>query len=167
MSRITGADAAHLADTELGPHSRIGALARRLAVIVTDQVQAALRAQGLTEVRPVHLRVFAALGLDARRVTQIAERLGTTKQTVGPIVDELVALGYLQRRADTNDARAKLVELTPAGRHVAEAALRAAEAIDERLADRVGAARLAECRATLWELVEFASATIDRPAAAK
>ncbi|MFF2086138.1 MarR family winged helix-turn-helix transcriptional regulator [Nocardia sp. NPDC058176] len=158
MSRTTPAsDPAHLADTHLGPHSRIGALARRLALVVTDQVQDALRAEGLTELRPVHLRVFAALGPDARRVTQIADRLSTTKQTVGPIVDELVTLGYLQRRVDSNDARAKLVELTPAGRTAAEAALRAAEAIDRRLAERVGEARLAECRTTLWELVESES----------
>lgn len=148
------ADAGQLADTHLEPDARLGALARRLAAIVTDRVQGDLAGQGITDLRPAHLRIFAALGRrDGARVTEIAERLGSTKQTVGPLVDELVAKGYLHRRRDPSDARAKLVDFTPAGSAAAEAARRSAENIDRQWADRIGEQRLAECRATLWELV--------------
>ncbi|MFD5036127.1 MarR family winged helix-turn-helix transcriptional regulator [Streptomyces sp. NPDC058377] len=99
-------------------------------------------------------RIFAALGHgDGARVTEIAERLGSTKQTVGPLVDELVARGYLHRRRDPADARAKIVDFTPGGTTAVEAARRSAENIDRPWADRIGDRRLDECRAALWELV--------------
>ncbi|MFI7005279.1 MarR family winged helix-turn-helix transcriptional regulator [Streptomyces sp. NPDC050145] len=158
------ADAGQLADTRLEPDARLGALARRLAVIVSDRVQGDLTAEGLTDLRPVHLRIFAALGQgEGARVTGIAERLGSTKQTVGPLVDELVAKGYLHRRRDPADARAKIVDFTPAGRAAAEAARRSAERVDRQWADRIGDRRLAECRATLWELVNASDDPANRP----
>ncbi|MFI1186555.1 MarR family winged helix-turn-helix transcriptional regulator [Streptomyces californicus] len=158
----SSADACQLADTLLEPDARLGALARRLAAIVTDRVQSDLAAQGIVDLRPAHLRVFAALGHgDGARVTEIAERLGSTKQTVGPLVDELVATGYLHRRRDPADGRAKIVAFSPEGIVAAEAARRSAEGIDGRWADRVGAQRLAECRATLWELVNGAADAAD------
>ncbi|MGW1099765.1 MarR family winged helix-turn-helix transcriptional regulator [Streptomyces sp. NPDC002455] len=148
------ADTGQLTDTRLEPDSRLGALARRLAAIVTDRVQDDLAGVGITDLRPAHLRIFAALGHgDGARVTEIAERLGSTKQTVGPLVDELVARGYLHRRRDPADARAKIVDFTPGGITAAEAARRSAEDIDRQWADRIGDRRLDECRATLWELV--------------
>ncbi|MET9346582.1 MarR family winged helix-turn-helix transcriptional regulator [Streptomyces termitum] len=148
------ADGGHLADTRLEPDSRLGALARRLAAIVSDRVQGDLISEGITDLRPVHLRIFAALGRGGgARVTEIADRLGSTKQTVGPLVDELVVKGYLHRRRDPADARAKIVDFTPAGNAAAEAAHRSAENIDRQWADRIGAERLTECRTMLWELV--------------
>ncbi|MBO2464206.1 MarR family transcriptional regulator [Actinomadura sp. LCR2-06] len=137
----------------MGPGSRIGALARRLAALVTDRVQEGLAAEGITDVRPVHLRVFVALDQGPARITAIAERLGATKQTVGPLVDELVRLGYLSRLPDPRDSRAKLVDFTPAGRAAATTAQQCAEAIDRELAEQVGLARAQDCRATLWSLI--------------
>ncbi|MFG2626527.1 MarR family winged helix-turn-helix transcriptional regulator [Streptomyces sp. NPDC048473] len=83
------------------------------------------------------------------RVIQIAERLGSTRQTVGPLVDELVAKGYLHRRRDPADTRAKLVAFTAEGTNAAEAAWRSAESVHRLWADQVGPQRLAECRAIL------------------
>lgn len=151
---LSPADTGQLADTRLDADSRLGALARRLAAIVTDRVQGDLAGEGITDLRPAHLRIFTALGDgDGARATEIAERLGSTKQTIGPLVDELVAKGYLRRRRDPADARAKIVDFTPDGITAAEAARRSAENIDRQWADRIGDRRLAECRATLWELV--------------
>ncbi|MEV0685181.1 hypothetical protein AB0I35_15075 [Nocardia sp. NPDC050378] len=45
-----------------------------------------------TDLRSVHLHVFRSRE-HACRVTQVTARLGTTKQTVGPMVEELVASG--------------------------------------------------------------------------
>ncbi|MGI5171008.1 MarR family winged helix-turn-helix transcriptional regulator [Spirillospora sp. CA-253888] len=147
----SGLDA--LADSAVGPDSRIGALARRLAALVTQRVQEGLAAEGITDVRPTHLRVFTTIEHGPARLTQIAERLGTTKQTVGPLVDELVKLGYLSRLPDPQDARARLVDFTPAGLAAAMTAQRCADALDRELTERVGLQSAQHCRSALWELI--------------
>ncbi|WP_194293462.1 MarR family winged helix-turn-helix transcriptional regulator [Actinomadura macrotermitis] len=142
-----------LADSAVGPDSRIGALARRLAALVTHRVQEGLAEAGITDVRPTHLRIFAAIEQGPARITRIAERLGSTKQTVGPLVEELVRLGYLSRLPDPQDARARIVDFTPAGLAAATTAQRCADAIDRELVEQVGHQRAQHCRSALWELI--------------
>ncbi|MCP2342088.1 MarR family winged helix-turn-helix transcriptional regulator [Actinomadura rupiterrae] len=152
-TRSSGEGLEALAVSAVGPDSRIGALARRLAALVTHRVQEGLADEGITDVRPTHLRVFAAIEQGPVRITQIAERLGSTKQTVGPLVDELVRLGYLSRLPDPQDARAKIVDFTPSGLAAATTAQRCADALDRDLTAQIGLQRAEHCRSALWELI--------------
>ncbi|MFE3170713.1 MarR family winged helix-turn-helix transcriptional regulator [Amycolatopsis sp. NPDC059090] len=132
--------------------SRLGALARRLAQAVTAGVLAEVQ-QRDARIRAVHLRVFASLENGPARAVAVARLLGTTKQTTGPVIDELVAWGYLARRDDPADARAKLVDFTGAGRELAEAAAEAVRVLESRVADEVGREEVDRCRETLWRAV--------------
>ena len=151
MSRSTPQES--LALVALTGSSRLGALARRLAQAVTAGVLAAVQERD-ARIRPVHLRVFASLEDGPARAVAIARLLGTTKQTTGPVIDELVAWGYLDRREDPADARAKLVDFTAAGRDLASAAAEAVGALEDRMADAVGRDELDRCRSTLWRAIE-------------
>ncbi|WP_406635656.1 MarR family winged helix-turn-helix transcriptional regulator [Amycolatopsis sp. WGS_07] len=142
-----------LALAALTGSSRLGALARRLAQAVTAGVLAAVQRRD-DRIRAVHLRVFAALEDGPARAVVIARLLGTTKQTTGPVIDELVAWGYLERRDDPADARAKLVDFTAAGRDLAETAAEAVRALEARMAGAVGHDELDRCRKTLWRAIE-------------
>ena len=142
-----------LALVALTESSRLGALARRFAQAVTDGVLAEVQRRD-ARVRAVHLRVFAALEDGPARAVAVARLLGTTKQTTGPVLDELVAWGYLARRDDPSDARAKLVDFTGDGRALAESAAEAVRMLEARIAGAVGRDELDRCRKTLWRAVE-------------
>jgi DNA-binding MarR family transcriptional regulator len=61
----------------------------------------------------------------------VAEHLGITKQAAGQLVDYLVEHGYVVRRRDERDARARLLVLTERGRACTQAAeAAAAETVD-------------------------------------
>jgi DNA-binding MarR family transcriptional regulator len=82
--------------------------------------------------RPAHGNALEMLAIeDGLRLTDIAGQAGMTTQSMGELVDDLVAKGYLRRQEDPADRRAKLIYLTRMGRKTAdagEAATRQAEA---------------------------------------
>jgi len=82
--------------------------------------------------RPAHGNALEMLALqDGLRLTDIAAQAGMAPQSMGELVDDLVAKGYLRRQEDPADRRAKRIYLTGKGRQAAdagEAAVRRAEA---------------------------------------
>jgi DNA-binding MarR family transcriptional regulator len=68
-----------------------------------------LRAAGFEEARPSWLLVMRNLKPEGSRTTDIARRAGLTKQAIGLIVDDMEAHGVVERVADPDDRRAKLV----------------------------------------------------------
>ncbi len=80
-----------------------------------DELHRRLAERGHPAVRPAHGYAFQAIGADGATATDLGRRLGVTKQAAGQMVDELVRLGYVERRPDPADARRRLVRLTDAG----------------------------------------------------
>ena len=76
------------------------------------QRYAALGYAGLT---PVHTFLMANLDIKGTRIVTIAERMGTTKQFTGRLVQELESKGYLEVNPDAKDRRATVVKATNAG----------------------------------------------------
>ena len=52
--------------------------------------------------------------LESCTQTELATELEIEKPTLGKLIERLEAKGWVERRADANDARSKLVYLTPA-----------------------------------------------------
>src|SRR5579884_4239839 len=69
-------------------------------------------------ISPKHGAVFANLDREGTRPTVLAQRAGMGKAAMGELVDELERLGYVERRPDPHDRRAKLVVPTPAALEV-------------------------------------------------
>lgn len=65
--------------------------------------------------RLAHTSLFPHLSAKGVRPTELARRLGISKQAVGPLVDDLVSWGMLERAPDPTDGRANVVRLTDAG----------------------------------------------------
>lgn len=80
-----------------------------------DQLHAELARQGHPDMRPAHGFAMQAIGLDGATASDLGRRLGVSKQAAGKTVDRLESLGYAERTNDTQDARRKLVRLTPRG----------------------------------------------------
>lgn len=84
-------------------------------------------ASGHPELRPAHLQLFRAGGIEGRRVTELAAQARMTKQAMHELVVRLESLGYLRREVDPADIRARRITLTERGRAL-EAEVTAASA---------------------------------------
>jgi DNA-binding MarR family transcriptional regulator len=98
-----------------GDRRLIGALLRIPREAALQRVLAGLEAGGFGDVRPARFTVFQHLPPEGMRLTALAEAALMTKQSMGYLVDDLEALGYVERVSDPVDRRAKLVRLTARG----------------------------------------------------
>jgi DNA-binding MarR family transcriptional regulator len=78
-----------------------------------------------------------------------------TKQTAKVLVDQLEAMGYVERRADPTDGRARLVTFGPRGRKALRIARRVQAEIEAEWEAHLGARRAAQLRAALVSLREI------------
>lgn len=120
---------------------------------------------GYTNLRQSHLQVFGNIDWTGTRLTDLAARAGMTRPSMLELVDALEKAGYLERRPDKRDGRAKLICLTRDGRRVVVQALRAVRDLERIYAEEVGAARFDEACLTLQELLREGSTSIAGPKA--
>lgn len=138
----------------------IGALLAIPSLEVRRRVVAALAAEGFDDYRPTHQTVFQWLGPDGDRVTDLAHRVGMTRQAMAELVDYLVAHGYLERVPDPSDGRALLVRRTERGWAVNRVARRVVEEMQAEWARALGSDEFANLLRLLRRLAEV----IDQPA---
>jgi DNA-binding MarR family transcriptional regulator len=111
-----------------------------------------LSATGYADIRPTHGCVFRFIRGEGMRLTDLADLAGITKQSVGEMVDDLVARGYVERVPDPADRRAKLIRLTERGEEAQRTGFDLFAKVEERWAERYGAESFAQLRALLEEI---------------
>lgn len=104
------------------------------------------------DIRPTHGCVFRFVKEDGMRLTTLADLAGMTKQSVGEIVDDLVARGYVKRVPDPEDRRAKLICLTARGEEAQARGFALFAEVEKRWTRRYGAERVAQMRELLEEI---------------
>jgi DNA-binding MarR family transcriptional regulator len=104
--------------------------------------------------KPKHSAVFAQIDPAGSRLTQLAARANMTPQAMGELVDELEELGYVVRRPDQSDRRAKLIVLTERGQNCVAAGRETIDGIEERMTEILGAEGHRRLRALLTKLLE-------------
>lgn len=140
----------------------LGVLAGRLLFAVQRELFATLAEQGFEDLRPRHGAVLAYLDPEGLRATELSRLSGQHKQVIGTLVDELVTLGYVERRPDPADRRAKLVRPTERGLAQMSAADGIMAAIQERHARRLGRDAYTSFKTTLMDITEFQRARATR-----
>jgi DNA-binding MarR family transcriptional regulator len=130
----------------------LGILLRDPFQEVVRRVSVGLAEAGFDDLRPAHTAVFQHIEAGGSRLTDLAERAQTTKQSMGYLVDYLEQRGYLERRPDPSDRRAALISLTDRGWEQVRAALRIIGAIEEEWASGLGQPRMEQLRVLLSEL---------------
>lgn len=88
--------------------------------------------------KPKHSAVFAQIGVEGSRLTYLARRANMSPQAMGEVVDELEELGYVERRADPTDRRAKLIVPTPRGIDAIEAGKKTLDGLEDRIEEVLG-----------------------------
>jgi DNA-binding MarR family transcriptional regulator len=141
------------------PDPKISERPAPLAALLADvseamlvEFRAALVDSGYGDIRPTHGCVFRFVYEEGMRLTELASLAGLTKQSVGEIVDDLAARGYVERIPDPADRRAKLIRLTEKGEIARGVGAGLFEEIEQRWAKRFGAERLAAMRELLEEI---------------
>jgi DNA-binding MarR family transcriptional regulator len=121
--------------------------------VISERLFATLASAGYDDQRPAHNAVFANVPAEGIRLTELAQRAGMSKQAMAELVSDLETLGYLQRRSDPNDGRAKLIEFTERGWAAVAVALDAFKQIERDFARRVGRQEMRNLRGTIARLV--------------
>jgi DNA-binding MarR family transcriptional regulator len=100
--------------------------------------------------RPAHLSLFPHIELDGgTRVSDLAEKLGITRQAVGQLVDDLERMGAVERLPDLEDGRAKRVAFTSAGRRSMLDGLNHLKSLEGELSEVLGEPLLRSFRKAL------------------
>jgi DNA-binding MarR family transcriptional regulator len=114
----------------------------RAARLVNERAMGSVQAAGSTHITT-----------DGVRLTEIADKLGVTKQAIGPLVDDLEREGVVERVDDPDDRRAKRIRWTRKGQRSLLHGLGVLAALETELAREVGKARLAELADTCERII--------------
>ncbi|MGW0737031.1 MarR family winged helix-turn-helix transcriptional regulator [Streptomyces sp. NPDC002851] len=109
----------------------------------------ALEAGGATPVSPTQAQLFAVLDDQGTTVSELARRMGVTRQTAHQAVHGLVAAGLLEQVPDPASARQRLIRRTPDGEAAHGQAGLILERLEVQLAERIGRDKVDALRTTL------------------
>ncbi len=142
---VTRSELASLQEARRHGIGRLLLLARRdFLSRLSDKLNAGAAATFLSR-----SRLLPYIDVDGTRSTELARRMGVTKQAVGRMVQELEEAGLLTRKADPNDGRAFQVIFTPAGLRYLVRMHRAINEIEADYMQAFGEERLQQVRETL------------------
>jgi DNA-binding MarR family transcriptional regulator len=133
----------------------IGALLRTPWEAVQRQMLERLHDHGFADLDAAHLNVFQYPGPQGARPSELAARLGITKQALNYLLGELERLDYVQRKPDPDDLRSKRVALTRRGASAIRVIREAVADVEAAWAHQLGPERFAQFRTILLELNEL------------
>lgn len=106
--------------------------------------------------------MMRVLNNGGRKVSELAGLLDITPQGTAQIVEDMERRGYVVRRPDPADARARLVELSDRGRAAIVAARRFHRRFEARMVRRHGEKVIEDFRAVLGDMADAAPGGLDR-----
>ncbi|MDL2410240.1 MarR family transcriptional regulator [Rhizobium calliandrae] len=132
----------------------LGLLLRLVHQHWTQAVEAALDEAGFGDIRPPHANVFTFARPEGIKVSELTKLAHVRKQTMTQAVEELERLGYVERRPDPDDRRARLVFLSERGKGVRPIAMATGRLIDERWAEIAGSQEIEQIKHALQRLLD-------------
>lgn len=131
----------------------IGQLLVRLLRRFRAELAAPRTEHGYGDLRDAHMQIFGNIRTGGIRLTEIAERAQLSLSATSELVNELESLGYLARRADPSDGRAKHIVLTDRGQGLMRDAGARVFTIETQWANIVGQDRFEDACQVLQELL--------------
>ncbi len=126
---------------------------------LADELQRRLSADGFADSRFADGVVFQHLIAGPVTITTLADRLGVTQQAASKTVADLQRRGYVTRRTDPTDARARQVVLADRGEQVITAARNHRATVDAELREALGNNRVEHARQLLLDALTHLNAT--------
>ena len=91
---------------------------RRTARFMVEELAQQLESDGYGEIPPAYHALFENIDPNGTRLTELATRAEMTHQSMSELVAAIERRGWVERRPDPTDGRARLVRLTPEGRRL-------------------------------------------------
>ena len=121
--------------------------------LLFEQARQVILGDGPDGLRPSQFRVIDAVPPDGGiTVSELAERVGMTKQGIGQFVSQLTEAGYLVTEATAEDRRMRIVRRTRLGSETTQQLASSLRELEQHWAARVGQRRYREFRAILDEI---------------
>jgi DNA-binding MarR family transcriptional regulator len=130
-------------------HDNVGRLLNNAVARFEARVLELMVQSGLPHARISHISLTRNLDVDGTRISDLAERAGMTKQAMGELVSQCVALKLVSSRVDPTDKRARIVRFTPQGLTWLRAFRDAVELAETEMQREVGAASMNRLRRAL------------------
>lgn len=127
-------------------------VARYLQTAMMDTLQ---KQYGHNNLRMGFTPYISLIGKQGRRLTDIAEALGISRQACNQAVKPIEAAGYVARAADLSDGRAKLLSLTPSGVKLRRDGMRAVTQLDKEFSRIAGDKAVADASKSLDKLYRY------------
>jgi DNA-binding MarR family transcriptional regulator len=132
----------------------IGQLLARLLREFRTGLAAPRADAGFGDIRDPHMQIFGNVRMGGVRLTELADRAQLSLAATSELVNDLEQMGYLVRRPDPADGRAKLIDLTKRGRDAMAAAGNRVADIERRWSKAVGAKEFAQMCRTMQRLLD-------------
>jgi DNA-binding MarR family transcriptional regulator len=130
----------------------IGALLRVPAEAIHRRLIAGLNASGFPELRLPHMAVLQYPGPNGCRPQELARRAGMSKQAMNQLLRTLERLGYVTRRDEGEDGRARTVHFTKRGEAVWTRMVELLAGIEAEWARDLGKRRFDQLKSALRDL---------------
>jgi DNA-binding MarR family transcriptional regulator len=121
-----------------------------------QQLHARMAERGFPVLGASYGYVLRTLAEDSRTASQLGERLGITAQGAAKVIDEMVGMGYVERRPDPADKRAKQLHLSAKGQEMLRLVREFHAEFEQRLAEEVGAEQVKAVRTVLAHIADTA-----------
>lgn len=139
--------------TDSAQRLHIGQLLAQLTRVFQTELFDRLIAAGLEDARVPHTHVTAYIKAEGSRLTELAAHARMTLPAMSELVDDLQRIGFVERRPDPSDGRAKLICLTDAGWEATRTGRRVIADIEAEYAQLIGAERFEVALQTLDALL--------------
>lgn len=131
----------------------IGELLRNPNAARARYVERGFAEHGHSAIRQAHQPIFEYIDREhGSRVTTLAANTNISAQSMGELVDHLVANGYAERVPDPSDGRARLVRLTPKGHEVYALAGKLVRQLETEWSELLGERKFQQLKRLLAEL---------------
>jgi DNA-binding MarR family transcriptional regulator len=114
-----------------------------------DGLLASLKELGWQDISPAQSLVLTYLAADGMRISELARRLGVSRQAAQKSVTELEQAKMVVTEVDPSNSSAKIVSLTKLGETNVAAAFEVFAQIEQKLSKRIGDSKVAKMRKTL------------------
>jgi DNA-binding MarR family transcriptional regulator len=136
-------------------YKHLGILTRQIYLILTiDIMKRIAEEEEYSDIKPAHSIVFQFI-YNGSRVTEMAERAGTTKQNMSYLTEYLEQRGYIERTVDPQDGRASIFRMTPKGIAMRAHGRTMIQELEQEWAKKLGAKKMQRLRTLLAELNEI------------
>lgn len=123
------------------PESRSLALAATLSRAyesILRDVAGEVRERGFETITPAHVNFISALDCGVTQSSEVARRLGVSRQAVYRVARELTAAGVIELVRHPERGNEKVVQFTPDGERLVSELRQSLARMDQRLEDALG-----------------------------